>query len=159
MKQPLAMRLIPMIFAVIGVIFLGVAAVSWFAVPEDRETAMVLTMVFGFIGTIFTFLGVVLLVTMRNPEKKRRRLMETGERVMARVVDIEKNRSLQVNGRYPWRLICQYEEGGVVYQCRSGNLWSYPNLTGEMVPVYRERGNYKNYYVDVEAVLRPTVEL
>ena len=115
MKQPLAMRLIPMIFTVIGVVFLGVAAVSWFAVPEDRETAMVLTMVFGFIGTIFTFLGVVLLVTMRNPEKKRRRLMETGERVMARVVDIEKNHSLQVNGRYPWRLICQYE-GRTVYK-------------------------------------------
>ncbi len=159
MKQPIGLRMVPIIFTVIGAAFLGAALVVWLTFPEERETAMILSGVFGLIGGVFTFLGVVFLAVLGGSGKKRRRLKETGERVNARILDLEPNFTIRVNGRCPLRLLCEYEEGGVVYRCRSQNLWEYPSLRGDTVPVYRNPRNYREYYVDVEAVLRPTVEL
>jgi hypothetical protein len=159
MKQPIGLRIIPIIFTIVGIAFLGGAAVAWFSFPEDRESAMILTGVFSIMGAVFTSLGVVFLAVLGGSGKKRRRLKETGERVNARILDLEPNFTIRVNGRCPWRLLCEYEEGGMLYRCRSQNLWEYPSLRGDTVPVYRNPRNYREYYVDVEAVLRPTVEL
>lgn len=163
MKEPVALKLIKCIFPIVGGGFLigcGYTALRLFRYRAELEEGyFIFPMVFGLLGTIFLVIGVVMNLVGRGADKKQRMLLETGQRVTAYITDIEPDYSLAVNGRHPYRLYCEYEEGGVIYRCRSHHLWSRPVVDQETVSVYRDPDDYGTYYVDVEAILRPVVEL
>ena len=158
-REPLAARILYAIFLIIGLLFLAASAAVWLLLPPWEEARPIMGSIYGAIGAVFTVIGGVVVGLRRSAARKKRRLLESGERIMARVVNVERNFGIRVNGRCPWRLICEYREGGVAYQYRSDNIWVYPSLTGELVPVYRDRQDPRRYYVDAGAVILPTVEL
>ncbi|HHJ12480.1 MAG TPA: DUF3592 domain-containing protein [Chromatiales bacterium] len=86
-------------------------------------------------------------------ERARRRLRQTGTLVHAEIVEVEKNPSLQVNGRTPWRIRAQWKNPttGKTHLFVSENLWLDPGpfLDNRTVKVYIERNNPKRHYMDV----------
>ncbi len=148
------------LFAILGVCFLiavGVALISL----GDGPMRLVLLIVFGSLGLVFTLVGGILagILSDKRVEKKRARLMETGERIYAKVESCESNTGISVNGHSPYRVVCRHSREGVGYIYRSDDIWSYPKLTSDTVAVYVNPSNPHDYYVDLQSVMEPVVEL
>lgn len=109
-----------------------------------------------FILSIICILAGLLLeapwIFFRAHQQKVQRLLKEGEPVTAQITGIEKNRSINVNGRSPWRLICQWQNSaGEIVLFNSANIWYDPEpyLTSETLTVYLDRNNPKSYHVDI----------
>lgn len=113
--------------------------------------ALVIGLAFALIG------GIGIFVDIKNRQKKKK-LLNTGMRIMAVVSSIERNTSVSVNGRNPYVIYCTYtdEMTGIVYRYKSDNLWDDPSFVvapGMYIPVYVEGNDYSRYTVDAESVL------
>ena len=72
---------------------------------------------------------------------------------MAVITAVEQNPYVRVNRRHPYHVICRIEREGVLHEYRSEGYYHHPGVEiGESVPVYLDRQNEKNYYVDVDSV-------
>ena len=73
----------------------------------DRNSDAVAGLVLLAMGAVFLLFGGGFGLYLLR-ERSRKRLRQTGSLVHAEVVDVEKNPSLQVNGRTPWRIRAQW---------------------------------------------------
>lgn len=147
----------------LGVVFAAVAGVELAAllvlaaVVRQREALLVLTLVLGLQALIFGGVGGGCLLYLRKRRLLRERLLADGYREMADVIGTELQVNVRVNGRYPYRLVCRIERGGVLHEYRSDLLPVNPGLPpGSRVPVYLDRYDPHKYYVDVDSVM-PTI--
>jgi hypothetical protein len=84
--------------------------------------------------------------------RRKELLKERGVKIKTQFVNVEVNRSLEVNGRNPYQITVQWKNPrtAAVHNFRSDNIWTDP--TGRIpdeVTVYIERDNPKKYYVDL----------
>ena len=147
----------------LGVVFAAVAGVELAAllvlaaVVRQREALLVLTLVLGLQALIFGGVGGGCLLYLRKRRLLRERLIADGYREMADVIDVEQVRSVQINGRCTYRVVCHIERDGVLHEYRSDLLPVNPGLPpGSRVPVYLDRYDPHKYYVDVDSVM-PTI--
>ena len=147
----------------LGVVFAAVAGVELAAllvlaaVVRQREALLVLTLVLGLQALIFGGVGGGCLLYLRKRRLLRERLLADGDREMADVIDVEQVRSVQINGRCTYRVVCHIERDGVLHEYRSDLLPVNPGLPpGSRVPVYLDRYDPHKYYVDVDSVM-PTI--
>lgn len=140
------------LFALIGGLFvalgLGIAL-------GTREWGLLLI---SLLGAVFLGLGLGFLVVVRRAKRRRRRLLETGQRIWAQMVGIDYDTRFKVNGRCPRVIFCQAVEPGTgrVYTFQSEGLWYDPEpfLRGrEQLPVFVEPGNYRHYAVALDGIL------
>lgn len=151
---------------IIGVIFSSIAAVELvvllvlLAIPAIRqadEALIVLPSVLGIQSLVFGGIGIGFLTYVRKKEKLREELKAGGYTKTASVVETERVYSVRINGRYPYRVICRIEEGGVLHEYRSDMLRDDPGLLpGDAVTVYLDWQDDSRYYVDVESAA-PTI--
>ncbi|RFA25573.1 hypothetical protein CAI21_18785 [Alkalilimnicola ehrlichii] len=116
----------------------------------DLWTATVLFSVFGVIFTLVGGSAVFVFVRRANIVKTLKR---NGHRVRARIEGVGRNNSLQVNGRSPWRISCQWHDPSTrrVHVFFSDNLWFDPSQyieKGQEVDVLVDLRNPKRHYVD-----------
>ena len=156
MKNPL--RILGVVFTVLGAAFLVLGVALGAALPLE-EARLVFLGTFGLLGLVFLCVGVGSLAGVARAARRKEELKAHGEAIPAEILGLEVNRSIRINGRCPRRLVCRYEEDGVAYVCRSENLMGYPTIRGNTVTVYRDPYDRRRYYVDVESVMAPTVEL
>ncbi len=147
-----ALDIIGMIFAPLGLIFvlLGIGLTA-------GSGQGLFLMVFGGIGGIFLILGILFLLLMLHRRGICRELFNEGHYVMATVTSVMPNYNVRVNGRTPYLAECSYTDPdtGVLHLFQSRNLYFDPTsiLMDAQVPVYVRKGDYRHYYVDVDAVL------
>ena len=162
MKPDRAFSLLGAVFLALGLSFIAIGAgVGGSALFHGEVEARIFLGVFCGIGGLFAVLGSIFLAIPRRRARRNLDLREHGEALPAIITGVERNGAVQVNGRFPYRVVCRYEENGTVYLCRSENLWYDPSqlLTGDGVTVYRDPGNSKRYWVDLSGVLPEVQEL
>lgn len=109
------------------------------------------------IGLIFLVIGgtgILIKINRRNLEK---RLKENGELIYADYVETIINTSYRVNGRYPYKIICEWTNpvDSEEYMFKSRNIWSNPEDIIEeknikQFSVYIDKNNKKKYFVDID---------
>lgn len=140
-------------------IFLGIgvllAAVTVGVYAASHEKAVLVAI--GVQAVVWLLIGGIGLGVVYGKVRRDRTLMETGNCVKAKVTEIYQDRSMNMNGRSPFRVSCQYTDEGTqtIYVFRSNPLWFDPtsNLTGATVDVYVDYNNFKKYYVNVESLM------
>ncbi|PKH22382.1 hypothetical protein CIG19_13855 [Enterobacterales bacterium CwR94] len=84
---------------------------------------------------------------------KFRDLVRTGKPLTARITDVERNESVSINGRSPWRIVCQWSnaENNKIHVFKSANFYYDPTdyIQGDTMTVYVDHNNFKKYYVDI----------
>lgn len=126
--------------------------------PEKVRTADLLylpTYILCGVGLPFCIVGAVFLGIMIKRDNKRKRLLQTGQRIFAEVTGGYINLTYQVGRRHPYRLECKYTDAvtGAEYLFSSGNIWLDPQLyLGKQVAVYLDRADFSKYYVDAESL-------
>ncbi len=124
--------------------------------PANAKTKMGLSII-GFIftplGLVFAIIGYSFLIVNFKKRKQKRRLLETGQVIYARIIDIYRNSSVQVNGRSAFVIECVFEDeySGESRVFKSENMFvnPYKAQVGYDIPVYLDRENPRKYYVDV----------
>ena len=109
------------------------------------------------IGLIFLIIGGTGILVKVNKKKLEKRLRENGELIYADYVETIINTSYSVNGRYPYKIICEWTNpvDSEEYMFKSKNIWSNPEDIIEeknikQFPVYIDKNNKKKYLVDID---------
>lgn len=159
--------LLGIIFTVIGLPFLALGIYFAIRLPWIIEYAEVngdpriLPFVFILVGGIFSAIGLAFLIWIIGKKKNIRKVIQGGYSVNAVISEVSINYNLEINGRNPYMIVCQYQDPqtAILHIFKSGNIMFFPgDLTGRMIRVFVEPGNFNHYYVDVDSVL-PQVEM
>jgi hypothetical protein len=109
--------------------------------------------ILGGIGSVFAAIGFGILVVAARRKRLTEWLRMHGTEVHAEFSSVEKNTSLKVNGRSPWRIISQWHnpETGELHVFNSENVWFDPEkfVTSKQLRVLIDPRDPKRYHVDV----------
>ena len=158
-----AKGIVGIIFAPIGFIFLVLGVLFWFfTIGDGSVDQMIFLYTFGGTGAVFFLVGLGLLMADIRRRALLRRAYESGHYVMAKIVGVNEQRNVNMNGRNPFVVECHYTDPGtgVVHVYYSRYLFVNVDdllLSGE-VPVYFDRMNENVGFVDIDAVL-PVVKV
>ena len=113
-----------------------------------------------FVGIITLIAGLTFFFFFIRKKKRIRKIVEEGYYITAEIGEVSRNYNVQINGRNPYNIRAAYtDETGCVHIFQSRNLYYNPEgmLRSQMVRVYIRRKEYKEYYMDIDAIL-PQVE-
>lgn len=128
--------------------------------PQDAHIDGVLDLwlgpiiVGGVTGT-FALFGAIMLLVRARQQRRQAQVRLTGTRVDVPVQGVERNTSIRVNGRSPWRVVAQWRhpQTGLVHLFYSDNLWFDPSAyLAETIPVVLDRQNPKRYWMDLSSL-------
>ena len=144
-------------YRILGIVFSSVAAAELLVVlillAFQVEDFLLIAFPFAVQCPIFGGAGIGFLIYDHRKRLKRERLISNGYYEMAVVAAIEQNPYVRVNRHHPYHVICRIERDGVIHEYRSEGFYHLPAVgIGDPVPVYLDRQNEKNYYVDVESI-------
>lgn len=112
------------------------------------------TIISGFMAMVVLLIGGI---GLRISGRGRRysQLMHDGRPVDADIVNVELNEAIQINGRSPWRIVCQWLDpsNNTVHVFNSENF-SYdpsPYIKEGKIKVYLSHKSSKKYYVDTSS--------
>jgi hypothetical protein len=110
----------------------------------------------GFGGGFF-LVGMVPMWRMWSGEVRLQRLRQSGQRLSVRLTRVERNQSVSVNGRHPYRLVSEWQnpQDKKLYVYYSKNLWVDPDPfipDDRMLDVYVDIDNYKKYAMDTSFI-------
>jgi len=152
-----------MIFGPMGLFFLILGVLLWyFKAGENPEDPLIFLYVFGGMGGAFFLAGLGLLLSDVRRRALMRRAYEGGYYVMGRIVGVNAQRQVYMNGRNPGVVECHYTDPatGDVHVCYSRYLYVNVEdlLQSDQVPVYIDRTDDRVVFVDIDAVL-PAVKV
>lgn len=114
-------------------------------------------LIFPGLGIIFVIIGGRGILGIVNAKKSLKRLKESGQLIYADYVETILNTSYKVNGRSPYKIICEWVDptDGNYYKFKSKNIWTNPENIIEQknitkFPVYINNNNKKKYVVDID---------
>ena len=133
-----------------GLVFIGMAAVvlASSAYNGDIKGTLPIMLIFFGIGA-----GIIVIEWLRL--RKARRLKENGRAVWGKVVSVETDASLRINGRHPKYLVvaCTQGDGTVsTYNSQRMFLSAAECYVGAQVRVYLSLENRKDFYVDTDSL-------
>ncbi len=115
----------------------------------------ILFYLFFIIGSIIFIVGICAVIVYRKKNRKRKYLMQNGQKLYARIIRIECDYRYQRNYTYARKLICEYDSPeGTAHIFVSDPIWAdlSENIAGNEIAVYIESGNFENYYVDLSSI-------
>lgn len=116
------------------------------------------TIVLGVLGGVFFSIGMAMLLIARSKARKADHLKRHGVVVQAVMKPVERNDSLTVNGRNPYRIVGHWlnPKTSEVHIFKSENIWFDPSdyVTGETLKVFVNRDDPKKYHVDISFLPR-----
>ena len=120
---------------------------------QAENVGIILTAVFGGIGVLIFLIGLILLIISSIRSRRNKNLMETGQHVYGEIESLDRDTTVTINGRHPYRIYCKYQDPqtGYIYKFKSKILDFNPNDSykiGDQIGIYLEPGNFKHYYVD-----------
>jgi hypothetical protein len=134
----------------------------WFD-PEHPDEARMsgfmenwfLPLIFGFFGVVFTGIAAGFSVAIVRKARRRAELLRIGRRTPCRLVRVEPDTSIRINGRHPWRLKVQWQDPytGKTHTYRSDTLYQDPTgRVGDTIDVLVDPHDPRKYWVDVSAL-------
>ena len=129
-----------LIFFIVGIVT-GVMFRKMQAVISGEPRALFLS--FTVIGIAFSAVGIGMLLSVKKAVKKRKALLEGGKYLTAKVIDVIRDNSIEVNGRPAMAFLCEYYDPltkeTTVF--RSDAVIKSPDrpFVGEIVRVYVNR--------------------
>jgi len=109
--------------------------------------------ILGGMGLVFALIGGGFIYSGMHTRKVNRWLATNGMRVQAKFENVIYDTSLKVNGRSPWRLICQWQHPVTqkVYLFKSANIWFDPTafVKRDTLDVLVDMDNPKRHQVDI----------
>ncbi|MBS0486429.1 MAG: DUF3592 domain-containing protein [Proteobacteria bacterium] len=109
-------------------------------------------LILGGMGLIFGLIGGGMIYSGLRTRQVNKWLATNGLRVQAKLENVLYDTSLKVNGRSPWRLICQWQHPVTqkVYLFKSANIWFDPTsfVKRETLDVLVDMDNPRRYHVD-----------
>jgi hypothetical protein len=109
--------------------------------------------ILGGLGALFTAVGVSIVLAGRMGDRKKNYLMAYGNALQTDLQGVDRNTSLTVNGRNPWRVTSQWLDpaSNKLRIFHSENLWFDPAkfLTAKQVTVLLDPNDPKSYYMDL----------
>lgn len=104
------------------------------------------------IGLVFALIGGGMIGAAMRTRKVNAWLATNGLRIQAKLENVLYDTSLKVNGRSPWRLICQWQHPVTqkVYVFKSANIWFDPTsfVKRDTLDVLVDMDNPRRYHVD-----------
>lgn len=155
-----ALFIIGSVFAFLGAVFLSTGLIIYSALKEEEGVVLFL-LIFGGVGLLFFVLGLIFLIMEFGKKFRNDKLLKSGNYVMAEIFEVELNYNVTVNMRHPYAVRCRYQDSyGNVHIFKSRNLLFDPTdlFKDQMVKVYVDGENYKNYYVDIDEILPNVIE-
>lgn len=109
------------------------------------------SLILGLLGLVFAGIGYGLIIAGIRRAALIKKLLASGQKVEAAVKQVALNTSIKVNGRSPYQIICEYNDGGEVRVFTSDDIWFDPTeyLKEQKISVYVDPANHKKYYVDI----------
>lgn len=111
-----------------------------------------LILILGGIGLVFALIGGGVVYSALRTREVNKWLALNGMRVQARFEEVQHDTSLKVNGRSPWRLVCQWQHPVTrkVYVFNSAHLWFDPTafVKRDTLDVLVDMDNPRRYQVD-----------
>ncbi len=105
------------------------------------------------LGAVFSVIGASILYAGRASGQKRDYLMAYGNALQTEIQGVDRNTSLAVNGRNPWRITSQSLDPATnkIRIFHSEDLWFDPSkfITGKHVTVLLDPRDPKRYHMDV----------
>lgn len=152
---------IGLLFLILGVIFVLIGweylpqvftAQVWTGDPPDSLALPLVGLVFSGIGVLFTALGAGFLIALRRQRLLREELERYGTRVSGTVTGIVTDRSYQVNGRHPLRLMVRAEHPFTHEEqtLRSGPVWETSLAPGDAIEVLFDPQDAKKHVILTE---------
>lgn len=143
------------VFAAVGVICLTIARSMTgsmrhiFRLPEDDLALSIMGVVFGVVGVAFLIATVCIILADRRQKRLYDELLTYGQRVQGVIVDVQVNRTIQVNGRSPLvaKVKVNFPSGEVTL--KSKNLWNACPATGDTVNVLYDAMNERRYVIEL----------
>ena len=152
-----ALKIVGIIFSLIGTIFCSVAIMTIIGLPADTK---IIGFIFLLIGGIFLTLGIVFLTIIAAKRKRAQKLLDVGRFIWGTIADCVYDYSVTYNGVHPYKAIVRYCDGQGVHVFKSNNINRYPDfsLVGKSVKVYISDDNMNDYYVDMDSILSQYIE-
>lgn len=128
--------------------------------PANPERAQIdsfmenwfVTLFLGGMGLVFALVGGGIIWSRLNQRKVRAWLAQNGMRTQAKFEEVIHDTSTKINGRSPWRIICQWQHPVTqkVYVFRSDMIWFDPTsfVKRDTLDVLVNMDNPKKYWVD-----------
>ena len=143
-------------YRIMGIVFSSIAAAELLTVlillVVKVEDFLLICLPFAVQCPIFGGIGAGFLIYDNRKRIKRERLLSNGYYEMAIIAAIEQNPYVRVKRHHPYHVICRINRNGVIHEYRSEGFYHLPAVhVGDSVPVYLDRQNEKNYYVDVQS--------
>jgi hypothetical protein len=125
---------------------------------NDFTTNWLTVLILGFMGAIFSFVGVITPVNKIRFDRKKKWLLQNGKRISSEFQKIEINTSYSVNGSHPYIIVSQWHdtETRTMHIFKSENIWYNPEkfVTNKNIDVLVDSKNYKKYYMDINFLPR-----
>ena len=77
--------------------------------------------------------------------------MLEGMKIRTKFIEVNRNMSVSVGGRNPYRILTHYKKGDEMYEFKSENIWFNPatHIDREEIDVWVDPQNMKKYYMDI----------
>ncbi|MBI4836157.1 MAG: DUF3592 domain-containing protein [Candidatus Abawacabacteria bacterium] len=128
--------------------------------PADFKTAQLNsfadlhlgTLILGIMGGLFTLISGGVLFSMHKRKQKIEWLKHNGQVVKAKVLSVDRNTNLKVNGQSPYVIVTQWQDPmGAIQVFRSDNIWFDPSqYVKDEIDVFIDPNNIKSYWVSLE---------
>jgi len=126
---------------------------------DSFSEAWMASLIMGGLGSVFSLIGGGIVGVQVRNRKVRAWLRQNGMRVQAKFDGVDYDTSLKVNGRSPWRLLCQWQHPVTqkVYVFRSDAIWFDPTpfAKRDRLDVLVNADNPKQYEVDISFLPAP----
>ncbi len=144
-------------YRIIGIVFSSIAAAELVALLVmliiQVDDFLLFALPFAVQCPIFGGIGAGFLIYDYRKRIKRECLISNGYYEMATIAGIEQNPYVRINRQHPYHIICRIQRDGVIHEYRSEGFYHLPAVKiGDAVPVYLDRQNEGNYYVDVQSI-------
>lgn len=154
--------IVKLVFGIMGVIYTIVSVICLtiakemagdlrliFRLPEDDLALAIVGVVFGVLGVAFLIVTLCLILAGGRQKRLYEELLTYGQRVQGEIVDVQVNRTIQVNGRSPLvaKVKVNFPSGEVTL--KSKNLWNACPATGDTVDVLYDGMDERRYVIEL----------
>lgn len=142
-----------LVFSLLGAVFLALGLILYaaYSAGSDDPALALLATFFALVGALF-FLGIIISRwIIRTLQQRRLALLDYGIRVDALVTEVRRNRSVEVNGRHPYRVWarCVHPVTHQEVTMHSHNLWRCTVSPGDTVTVAFDQMNETRFAFDL----------
>lgn len=129
------------------------------AIVDDFWGRRGLLVIFTPLGVLFAALGIFLSTATLRRARRRARLLRSGRQVEAEFLQVFEDRSLRINGRYPFRVVAQANDPvtGKLRRFESPPIWVDPTskLEGTTVKILLDRLGQR-YLMELTDIVDPS---